>query len=483
MKKIIFASALCALTLTACQEEDFDVNKQDIFKASYDQNFVNKYGNIDPDQDWDISTRGGSADEYERVAPEGEYYEVPSAIINHFQDYFPEGGENKDKVKAFTLTTSKETTFEIIPIYQGGAYYDWAISMFVNGEEQLLWDKGQYDIQFKGTRSYTEWWQTKYETYNDWTTFDESSDPTGNADYLNVSCQIRSKSILVTVPADANIYFQIANKSYPQNSRHPYTKYNTSIAETPYVGLIEDCPKPDLNDDYEVNIVTFEGYDYTDGDFNDAAFMLVGYSLPDPVYEDEEVTLVENQKRFMIEDCGSSIDWDFNDVVIDTWSEHTAIWTINTTTGERTIKEDKGTKVFAKVSHLCGTYPVRVCFGAKEVLTFSITDPTNKEQTLAELNGDDRSYSAATGGKGANWNPDVVQDITWTGFDPTSTAVVVYTYKNFDLTSDPVNSDGVAVSKIEKGAVPTILCTKQTDAWTAEGQDIAEMDWWQYFGM
>lgn len=86
----------------------------------------------------------------------------------------------------------------------------------------------------------------------------------------------------------------------------------------------------------------------SDWDMNDISFFVVGMPMENIVGKDDEII----KKRYMIEDLGSTFDFDFNDIVVDV-------------TRIKSFSED-GTLVrwteTAELKHLCGTIPFQIGF-------------------------------------------------------------------------------------------------------------------------
>lgn len=115
----------------------------------------------------------------------------------------------------------------------------------------------------------------------------------------------------------------------------------------------------------------------SDWDINDVVFLVVG--LPDA--PDIKQQLVK--KRYLIEDLGSTYDFDFNDIVVDVTQEQ-----ILHPDGDVSPK-----RTYAQLKHLCGTIPFRVKIGN----TILGTSQSNPSGIFAGQNA-----GCGTGGKGFN---------------------------------------------------------------------------------
>lgn len=110
----------------------------------------------------------------------------------------------------------------------------------------------------------------------------------------------------------------------------------------------------DLKDDnYEFMVLGCEDADNEKGgdrDYNDVVFLVVGGPYL-PEISDDPI-----RKRYMIEDLGSTFDFDFNDIVVDVTEEHV-----------RSVADQSKMKIRQKatISHLSGTIPFKVFIGSK----------------------------------------------------------------------------------------------------------------------
>lgn len=243
----------------------------------------------------------------------------------------------------------------------------------------------------------------------------------------------------------------------------------------------------------------------SDKDYNDVVFLINGV-MPEPVVieTNPSASTVPVEKRYMAEDLTNTGDMDFNDIVVDVKSVRWTYWRVNTTTNEKevdtgyneTLNIDGQTLTFkngicdvqtATVKHLCGTIPIR--FKVGDTLLPWITDPTDLDQSKAQLNG---TFSGTpTYGKGSESTSGIDPDVTLpvTGWDPKTNNVVVYAgwdARNGVATTPNTDDDGSFHSYNEwlsefpePGTVPCIIATDVTDEWTAECVDITETPWWK----
>lgn len=491
-KALLFATLGCAVLATSCQEEEMGFTQQEVYHSAYQSSFNKTFGNVDPGQNWDFTTRAKTA--YESIKdPTTGYYEVEGGTLRYLQRTLPENKNNSSVATRFSLTTTEATTFEIAPIYIGQAQYIWDVQYVIvdaNGQESdpiTVWTKGQDGIQV-ATRDSTNvgTWRNPVWEYSEWR-WSELGPDVINSNwnhnynvYVNTekAAKVRSVPVRIDVPASSTLYFVINNNG-PIDFK-PYSSTGTSKDTNPSICCLSDCPIPSniatAHPDYDFKIIGCEGYRKGDTDFNEVAFLLAGY-VPQVIYNDK-VTVETSTKRYMMEDMGS-IDWDFNDVVVDVTTTTRTQYLINTDTGEATVKPGTTPSVAysAVIAHLGGTYPVQVTVGTTALPL--ISDPTNHEQTNAELAGNSATHTYGHNGtSNGGWEPSS-PTFTITGYTPAGNNVSLTVYKDYDA-SQKVNSESVWTSTFpELGAVPYIIATDPTDDWTTEGVGVDTKDWWK----
>lgn len=162
------ASLLLSVSLTSCQDEDFGYTSEEVRAAAYDRNFIAKYGEIDPEQSWDLSSyavQNMNSDKTRAITNscsffdddpdnwlsnkiyiEDQWYYAPTSLVNSFNHYLGEGVYNRNQGIKFTLRASGGL-FYIIPLFQGVSGIETDLHMVVkyNGAtyDKQIWDKGQ----------------------------------------------------------------------------------------------------------------------------------------------------------------------------------------------------------------------------------------------------------------------------------------------------------------------------------------------------
>lgn len=159
---------LASMGLTSCQDYEAGFTAADIFRGTYARKFVEKFGAIDPEETWDLSTAGGrrsggsvtrAESGYKSVACEDDgYYYLPDEQLNFMKDSLPEQTDNSKIMKPFEMFWEKGNVFEVIPIYEGYASLNWELCiqvMSADGNRELyhntIWEKpndnGSADFQ------------------------------------------------------------------------------------------------------------------------------------------------------------------------------------------------------------------------------------------------------------------------------------------------------------------------------------------------
>lgn len=243
-----------------------------------------------------------------------------------------------------------------------------------------------------------------------------------------------------------------------------------------------NCPRPsNITDGCEVIMIGCEettgDKSRHDTDYNDLVFMLVGKtSLPKIVkYEASNPVKLEIKKRYMVEDMGSAVDWDFNDIVID--ATQTTIKTPVVSGSGNKKKYSKYTETVTSVAYvkwLCGTLPMQVTIGNTQLPL--ITNPMNEEQTLKQLakeNNPGNSKFDPSKDEVNGWSPNAEFDIT--GWNPKNNNIQVVVTRKDNSTGE--RKEWVA-SFGRTGEAPYIIAVDQNVSPRGEGVDIPD-NWWK----
>ena len=383
--------ALVTTTMVACS------NNQDVFdggaiektaKQSYAENFAKKYPNVDMNQNWDFSSKtpyfsfsnnnGNHAGTRAAVSydfTEGAKQEVDLSTVEWMKDNLKEGKPNRSLGKAFYMTVPS-TEFTIQPIFQGEAGAVWDLHVVVNGVDILLWTKSQ-DIELQ-TEVKSEWHSV----------VDEQAAEGGWEAQRNTLKATAVRSVPYTfknLPVGADMYFYLDITTSGSGGwdwldevtqeYHPWKMYYmnnvgdhmTSVDQM--MLALQGFEKPsNVPAGYEYMLIGCEDANLADSDWdmNDVVFLVYGKNVPKPIEITEGTTVYDSRTvRYMVEDLGSTDDFDFNDIVIDV-TENKAKTPVYTN-GVLTSWNEGETTQKAVIRHLGGTLPFLLTIGDKQL--------------------------------------------------------------------------------------------------------------------
>ena len=383
--------ALVATSMVACS------NNQDVFdggaiektaKQSYAENFAKKYPNVDMNQNWDFSSKtpyfsfsnnnGNHAGTRAAVSydfTEGAKQEVDLSTVEWMKDNLKEGKPNRSLGKAFYMTVPG-TEFTIQPIFQGEAGAVWDLHVVVNGVDILLWTKSQ-DIELQ-TEVKSEWHSV----------VDEQAAEGGWEAQRNTLKATAVRSVPYTfknLPVGADMYFYLDITTSGsggwdwwdevKEEYHPWKMYYmnnvgdhmTSVDQM--MLALQGFEKPsNVPAGYEYMLIGCEDANLADSDWdmNDVVFLVYGQKIPKPIEITEGTTVYDSRTvRYMVEDLGSTDDFDFNDIVIDV-TENKAKTPVYTN-GVLTSWNEGETTQKAVIRHLGGTLPFLLTIGDKQL--------------------------------------------------------------------------------------------------------------------
>lgn len=383
--------ALVATSMVACS------NNQDVFdggaiektaKQSYAENFAKKYPNVDMNQNWDFSSKtpyfsfsnnnGNHAGTRAAVSydfTEGAKQEVDLSTVEWMKDNLKEGKPNRSLGKAFYMTVPG-TEFTIQPIFQGEAGAVWDLHVVVNGVDILLWTKSQ-DIELQ-TEVKSEWHSV----------VDEQAAEGGWEAQRNTLKATAVRSVPYTfknLPVGADMYFYLDITTSGsggwdwwdevKQEYHPWKMYYmnnvgdhmTSVDQM--MLALQGFEKPsNVPAGYEYMLIGCEDANLADSDWdmNDVVFLVYGQKIPKPIEITEGTTVYDSRTvRYMVEDLGSTDDFDFNDIVIDV-TENKAKTPVYTN-GVLTSWNEGETTQKAVIRHLGGTLPFLLTIGDKQL--------------------------------------------------------------------------------------------------------------------
>ena len=381
IKVMTLAMSVAMLGITSCSKTDvYDEKQQEANKAAeeqvkqekvvdeYEKNFIDTYGEIDPNQSWDFSTgdeyfslpssaraatRGDLEDRY--LTKSQEYYEIEDATLSKMNEVFKEKTNNYNTGKKFAMTVP-DNDFTIMPIYMGHSGGDFDLYMHVDGiGEILVWRKWEgIQAQLPGKSG----WQNLCNANRQSTT---------NGDNTQYATAIQSKYITFSgLPAGATMWFYLKITSAASGYN---TAGNTLGSLNDYMreyqfGANDLTPAklPGVKDKPEIKIIGCEdAVTNSDKDYNDVVFMLYGEPYVPESFEVEDLEKTV-KKRYFIEDLGASDDTDFNDIVVDVVSTYTYKKTTSETDivtfSDETLKSQK-----AEIRALGGTLDFELNIG------------------------------------------------------------------------------------------------------------------------
>lgn len=458
IKFMTLAMSVAMLGITSCSKTDvYDEKQQEANKAAeeqvkqekvvdeYEKNFVDTYGEIDPNQSWDFSTgtptislpsssakAGTRAGGYERKNST-DYYEFPAATINKMKEVFVEGRDNRDLGTSFAMHAPANAIY-IMPMYMGTSGGNFELWMHVEGiaEDIKVWSKWQ-DLQVKPTAG-SDWKDVKVHN--------SSNNCVGVA-------AIRSKYYKFSgLPENAvmHFYLKITQAAGGYNETNQILtsisgymrdfKFGNDGFPTGLKGIDENITKP------EAMIIGVEDAttSKSDHDYNDVVFMIYGEPYVPQTFKVEEFETTYS-KRYMIEDLGSTDDFDFNDIVVDVQETFTQ----KKTTDEQGLEtwSDpvlKGQKAFLR--HRGG------------ILPFELTIGSTKLEKMDGVLSDDPNT-----------------EFNVTGWDRNSNNISIKVYQSAD------SKTATDVNFPQDGAIPMIIATDTNVAWSAER---VEFNWKEF---
>ena len=453
--KVILKSvvaSLAVMSLAACSNNDlYDegvvaANKTAEQQKSYENNFVKTYGAIAPNQSWDFSTnqqrlgtRAGETAIVTKTVEEGLNFDVQYKVkrewngfgwnyyldnrsinknqdlLNNVSNKLKDGDKHTDVQKAVLVAPSN--SFTIYPISVQGM---WTHDLYVkvgNNAPVKVYSKTWTDF----SHPYVNGDLLTYSNAN----YDKQT--------YKVESSVSMPGLYVEAPIGTPIEIYLANVKEGQTKK---STVGTSTGHAIYVDGNGAVPTGiEVRDDAVIKYVGIEDNttETTDLDYNDVVLAIVGNpDVPkEIVIEGEEYDVPTSlTKRYMIEDLGTTDDFDFNDVVVDVTRNTVAHHTVEIVNGVKTSDVVTSTDVTEKavIKHLGGILPFVLKIGDK---------------ILPQLGGED------------TFEKDVNLEYDITGWEPAN--------NNISIT---VNNTTLSFPKA--GAVPMIIACDDSEAWSAE---------------
>ena len=439
------AAFLFIFSFSSCHDEEVANTSELAYRHAYEDNFVKFFGEVSPNKSWDMSsygrrfndvntitTRAGS---YNTIASSDGYYYADPATILSISQTFPEHGTAGTVYAASKFlfqTQSESCTFDVAYIYQGfnEPVYDFCYCIQTGTDDPVtgvLYQKGDVEVKKTANSPYEA---VGYYNHECGTIYKDNS---GYHIYENVRSEVKT----ITVPAYSTLYFYLKMVApSTTSSSDGWGKFAieddmlTSIDDISQITLItsEEIQYPEVPEGNTTYILACEDLCRTHKinpgggislDYNDMVIMLSG-NIPNTVNPDDyDLTI---QKRYMIEDL-NDFDFDFNDIVMDVEDYCKYSWVDTDNNGHLDMARLTQQTQKASFRLLCGTLPFQVSIGSKD---FNIvTDPTDIEQTNAQLNGTSSTSNVTIVGKND------------TGITPTYNYTYTYYYSSSSPTSTP----------------------------------------------
>lgn len=390
MKKItnLVASVSALLLITSCSHEaDFDstayVQQK---KNEYAQNFVKRYGEIDPNQTWDF-TSGAATLSTTRATSKNEAYMIYGldfGVEGWVWKYFGWEWSNKLTKNTALYNTLKE---------------NWKEGVSKTGEAAVLVAPGNpfviYPVTAQGT--FTHDFCIKIQGYEEATLYSKKWTDhkipycNGMAYGTQSLKQINMYGVYVDVPAGTRIEVYLKNVNGQQGAVGT-SSGDAIIVDAAAVGNLRPEVPTGLQGYTTVKYIGIEDNKTgkRDDDYNDVVVAMLGYpNVPEetPITDNDTYTETTTlSKRYMVEDLGDLDDFDFNDIVIDVEENTTLTHTVTLTNGVITSDVVSGTTKEQKaiLRHRGGIYPFSIKIGdyTSDEFPGVLSDDPNIELTI-----------------------------------------------------------------------------------------------------
>lgn len=465
------------------------------------------------------------------------YFILNRTPVKWLQDVLKEGtygkkSPNRELGDPFKQIFDPTQPFEIVPIYEGYAKSVWDLYVGIitpDGQEYSVraWGKGENMMRGPkcgncagtGIKSGTACKTCAGTGHKAWIQLgiDENSNTQKEADSWN----IRTKPILFdrntvyyktdgsgsikgsNVPAGSQLFYYMKTINPAGNGAKvgdimsstagQMRKIKDEVTSTSGEHFSIDGIKKNGGPDPTVWVIGVEVAPCTeiktDIDINDVVFLFVGHpDLPNIMNVSETITIEAEaeyvRKRYMCEDMGSVSDWDFNDVVFDVEThKHQTVAIAHYEDGTSAQIEvlSSSDVQYCTISYLCGTKPFKIKVGKTE--SKLVTDPTNQDQTLKQLNNKSTKKTLYDGLGTPGWEPNFTFKVS--GWDPNTNNVQLSVWTDpTNATPNYINNEveetigGQEISFPRNGQIPLIIATEISKQWMKEGVDIPK-NWWK----
>lgn len=361
MKKVVFSKvlfAVCAAVLVSSCSKETDlydsVAKQQLVvdktKSDYAQKFAARYGSY-AGKSWDF-TKGRRLGT--RAAGDGVETKIIEDGISFGVDYRNIVTKNKELYDAISTALPDKKYHggkSVVLVCPGNPFYLYPLTTRSLYEHDLMVKVGDNEP----VKLY----------HKDWTRYSMHY-----VNGMNVGSKtVRMPGLMVDAPLGTRVEIYLANVNNNPNDNMGTTNGYAFYTDVPSNVKIE------LPEDYQVSknavvkYIGFEDEKTGDHDCNDMVMAIVGNpDVPEEVIitDNEYVVTTHNTKRYMVEDLGTTDDFDFNDVVVDvneTTTEKHKVTAVNGVIKSDVIVERGATRQKATVRALGGTLNFMLTIG------------------------------------------------------------------------------------------------------------------------
>ena len=426
LMKGMAALCVCAAFASCSKDAGFETpNHFELAKNEYNANFIKKYGEVDPNQNWDFTsnTNASQARTRNANAVESERHDVGNQYFSYCQT-------DEDAIVALQKANSCNVSVKV--------KIDWRTSVTHNVQGTAKMIDWNHFFSAKLTPSFacmTKKDQTTYRYYHLGFSYNGGDPQEMIANIRVVSSKTRdwwydapsgtaihhSYRLVNTMGAAGNGFWSAYYADGNNNGRYNYEPI-TKVREFT------------VTVDGKVTR-TYWGFD-CDGDevYTDVVCLVEDYETPQPI-----------KKRYMIEDLGTTDDYDFNDIVVDF------------------VDNQMGSKK-AYIRAMGGTLDFTLNVAGQAVWTKSIDGPKleNPVNVGDMVNTDPIDYTK------------VYAEINVPGWIPAQNNIsVTITYK------DETSATGSSIYTIpfpEVGQIPMMFATYVNVPWMKERNNFPE--WW-----
>lgn len=456
---LVGSMAVLGVAFTSCSkgEELYDsgaiVAQQ---KSEYATNFEKKYGPIDPNQTWDFATmepisylpsssagtRGTETSGEVTLKSSGKM-SIGNSVVAWMHENMEAGKNNSQKGSPF-ISETDQRTFTIVPFYQGCASYYWELWMNVGGNELKIWTKNK-DLTYK-------------DDHGNWLS------PT-NKDGIPLSAEeIDAPTYTFEATPGQTMYFFLkvwtgGDAAYTRgDAPSRISSLDRMMLALEGVQGLTGVP--------EGSTATVIGCEdnsksASDKDFEDLVFIMYGPEVQH--FEEKEV---RETKRYMMEDLGTTDDFDFNDVVVDVanvYKKKLEYGTNNQLLRETEIPNSRHQEAIVRAAG--GTMNFTIEIGTNTITrwtkspTYVATDMLNTGWGNKSIHySGDNSILAKFDIENNDWNPAT---------------------NNIRVLVDGNGASGevMVIEFPKKGAAPMMIAVPETQNWMTERSSVPS-SWW-----